>query len=240
MLAVPIDGLEVSWANVPETALRDSKLPVLYDLWKDVYYKENLSNFPCPRCKTGQLVLKEDTLSILEPTYSKNEQLVDGSEFHWIVERFIGFLQCNNNVCGEFSASNGNVTINYDEYDGGYTRELHVNNINPAPPIISLPDKLPRLVRQEIEKSFSLFWNDKGACANSLRKSVERLLDDFKIPSTKMNKKGEDCLIPLNKRIEEFKKVDPEHSDALDALKFIGNIGSHEVTVSLKKTLAGC
>jgi hypothetical protein len=49
------------------------------------------------------------------------------------------------------------------------------------------------------------------------------VLDDFKIPSTKAS----GGFLTLNDRIQQFKKIDPDHAETFDALRFVGNVGTH-------------
>jgi hypothetical protein len=93
----------------------------------------------------------------------------------------------------------------------------------PSPPIITLPSELPDDVESEAEAAFKLFWSDLGASASRLRTSVERVLDHFNIPATKAG----GGFLTLNDRIKEFKKIDTDHADTFDALRHVGNVGTH-------------
>ena len=109
-----------------------------------------------------------------------------------------------------------------EDGDWGYEQLLRPRAMFPGPPIIALPSELPSDVRREAETSFQLF-RDLGASASRLRTSVERVLDHFKIPSTKAG----GGFLTLNDRIKEFKKNDPDHGDTFDALRHVGNVGTH-------------
>jgi hypothetical protein len=86
----------------------------------------------------------------------------------------------------------------------------------PAPPIIDIPPETPATVRNEIELSFELFWVDPGACANRLRISVERIMDNANVAGTS-----------LAERISLYDARDL-HGETLHALRIVGNLGSHE------------
>src|SRR5690606_15653575 len=70
----------------------------------------------------------------------------------------------------------------------------------------------------ELLKAFSLFWSSPSACANSLRKTVERIID-FKAGKSKLR---------LHDRIENLNSSNSELKDFLMATKWIGNDGSHD------------
>jgi hypothetical protein len=100
---------------------------------------------------------------------------------------------------------------------------LRPHSVYPGLPIIALPSEVPLEVQGETEAAFQLFWSDLGASASRLRTSVERVLDHFKIPRTKAG----GGYLTLNDRIKEFKKIDPAHADTFDALRHVGNVGTH-------------
>ena len=86
---------------------------------------------------------------------------------------------------------------------------------------------VPKSVKIELKKAFSLFWSDTGSCANRLRAAVEALLTDRKVPRLTINKKGKRERISLHARIEKFKQVDANSANYLLAIKWLGNAGSH-------------
>jgi hypothetical protein len=96
----------------------------------------------------------------------------------------------------------------------------------PAPPLATVPSGTPDELVKEFETAFSLFWIDLGSCANRLRIIVEKILDHQQVPAGN-----------LSNRITAFKAAEPEHADTFDALRFVGNIGSHEGAVSRKAIL---
>jgi len=92
--------------------------------------------------------------------------------------------------------------------------------MHPAPPLATIPEATPDNVAVELQTAFSLFWVDLGSCANRLRISVERIMDEFGIPSGR-----------LFDRIQSFQHADPDHAVTFDALRHVGNVGSHDGVV---------
>lgn len=103
-----------------------------------------------------------------------------------------------------------------------------------APPIFSIPDQCPNVVIRELGQAFALVWADVGSSGNRLRSAVEALLDDQKVPRRKLNKtKRKMRPLNLHERINEFRKKQPEAADLLEAVKWLGNAGSHASLMKL-------
>jgi Domain of unknown function (DUF4145) len=117
---------------------------------------------------------------------------------------FVCGLECDS--CGQLVAVQG-----YERKSGRIPKAMC-----PAPPIICAPAKTPSNVTRELELAFSLFWVDLGACANKLRISVERVLDYFRITGG-----------TLANRVARFQAVDAGQAKTFDALRQVGNVGSH-------------
>jgi hypothetical protein len=84
--------------------------------------------------------------------------------------------------------------------------------------MIDCPAEAPETAKRALESACTLFWADLGSCANKLRISVERTLDEVDIPETRN----------LNERIKAFEKIDPEHGQSFHALRQLGNVGIHQ------------
>lgn len=197
------------------------------DLWHTTFSRHLFPAFPCPRCEEGAMQFEPSSLKIVEPHYSSFAHGMDGWEPDWIEERFSATMLCTVSKCGEVVNISGDTVIAEvvdDNSDWSYEQQLRPKAVFPGLPIIFVHEDVPAEVSDEIEVSFSLFWMDLGACASRLRTSVERILDDFKIPAVKAG----GGFLPLNDRIKEFKKIDPTHAETFDALRHVGNVGTHE------------
>ena len=95
----------------------------------------------------------------------------------------------------------------------------------PTLPIIDIPEGVPELIKKELETSFELYWINESACANSLRKVLELVMDDKGVEQNRI----------LHHRIKKFKATENE---MLIAIKEIGNAGSHG-TVTREYVLQG-
>ena len=201
------------------------------DLWAGAYARATFPKFACPRCTSGRLTPDSVGLFVQEPAYSKANGRHPDWEPDWDIERFSMRLMCDHAECGEIAHITGDTTIAeyYDDDRDNWSliSLLRPRSFFPAPPIIEIPKEVPPPVKDEICKSFELFWADLGASANRLGVSVQVLLDHFKIPRTGIDKKGKPMRLDLNARIALFEKSDKEHAPTLTALRMIGNLGSH-------------
>ncbi|MGF6901888.1 DUF4145 domain-containing protein [Paraburkholderia sp. GAS348] len=211
------------------------------ELWSGEYSRNELPRFSCPRCGSGRLAQAADSLSVVEPEYSKTQAQHPDWEPDWDVERFNLKLLCDNSGCAEVVCVVGDTTISeyYDEELNSWALVslLRPRAFFPAPPMMALPKEMPREVEAQIEKSFELYWTDFSSCANRLRVSVELLLDYFKVSRSAINVKAKSVQLDLNARINLFAKIEPEHAPTLTALRMIGNLGSHGDEVSREALL---
>lgn len=86
--------------------------------------------------------------------------------------------------------------------------------------------RYPKILKDELIASFSLFFSDSAGCANRIRTCVELLLTDRGV-SRFSKSAGKRKRISLHDRIVKFSQREPVISDRLLAIKWIGNAGSH-------------
>lgn len=215
-------------------------MPVDITLWVDSFSDLSIPIWPCPRCLHGRILRSEKSVRTIEPKYSKDARSHDAWEPEWITERFVAVLKCDNPKCGEIVVVSGETQIvgeEDEEHGFVYVSQLVPKSIFPAPRIIDVPKETPSQVKREIELAFQLYWSDLGASANRLRSSVERMLDEFGIAKT-ITTGGKKRFRPLASRIDLFAHQKPAFKDSLDALRHVGNLGTHAV-VDRPSLLAG-
>ncbi|ARP65495.1 hypothetical protein A9K65_020565 [Mesorhizobium sp. WSM1497] len=109
----------------------------------------------------------------------------------------------------------------------------------PAPPVFPLSPKLSKECAAHLRKAFELLWVDPASCANRIRIFLERLLDQFEVPYMGVNNKGRDYDMTLAQRIEYLEDKKPGHKDAFNAMRNVGNFGSHQGKAKFE-TLINC
>ena len=103
------------------------------------------------------------------------------------------------------------------EYEESEEESFRIEYVSPSPPLIAIPKNCPTTIKEELEKAFVASWGDFWAAANHARSCVEKLLDYLDAPEARN----------LHCRIKNYTKRDPQCGEALLAIKYIGNAGSH-------------
>lgn len=215
---------------------------------KELWLRPNLSvdNCPewsCPTCKNGHLTLAKEDLLFEETTESKSSHNDPEWEPYWISYMFSAVLRCNNSKCRDIVSTCGKGYVEesmmpIDDNEWAYVANDYFIPEHFSPPlaIFQIVDSCPDSVKKEIVNSFSLFFSDTNSCSNKIRIAVELILNDLKIPKTKIVKSRRKRL-SLHERIIRFGSSYPKLANALLAIKWIGNAGSHTDTVDKQDLL---
>lgn len=200
------------------------------DLWGRSFPDDDIPAYPCPECDRGTLRYAPKSRREMTGDNWKQalqEGLIDPTD---VVARFHLFLQCSIDKCGSVVSVHGDSQLTEREaWDHQQDRFFHVltpHGMDPAPPLATVPESTPEPLKNEFATAFALFWIDLGACANRLRIIVEKILDHQGVTAG-----------VLARRIEAYKGAQPGHADTFDALRFVGNIGSHEGEASREAVL---
>jgi hypothetical protein len=193
-------------------------------------FRNSLPSWTCSVCQNGSLVHIEKTEHVIETGPSINIH----SEDWWGPDmrefRFTQMFECSNKKCKDIATVCGEVRT--DVYQtppvGDYVEDkIYIPLfVNPPPLVFGLPDELSEKIRFMIQKSFQMFWSDIDACANQIRKVVEEILSDQKVPRSR-RAEGKLQRIPLHDRIDAYQKLNHQISEFFMALKWVGNARSH-------------
>lgn len=189
--------------------------PISWDEWTTIV---------CPHCGDG-------TLNIGVPDhhpdpYYKSDywHTVSGdpNEIHGI---FSALLTCNAKSCGHVTIVIGDFTVDEVRHrnDPDFEEKYTIRGFHPPVTVVGITDSVPESVRVELARIGGLVWSDPGAATTAMRASVERVLDDQGIDA----KTSKGRYRPLRQRIEEFTKLKPEIGSLLEAIKNVGNEGTH-------------
>ena len=188
--------------------------------------------YPCPSCTDGRLRLKDGSYVCHETDRSKRFHKLDDWEPEWTEERFIAFLVCDEASCGEMVVVAGDTDVfpaHDDEWGHVLETVLRPLSMLPPPPIFPISQALPESVKKELRLAFQLYWADRGACVSRLRTSLEAALDQKKIATQGVTKKGKPYRLSLSERINLFEQQfgDADNAESMHALRTIGNLGTH-------------
>lgn len=210
---------------------------IVLDGWID---EDDWPRVPCPTCNSGYLTERE--LKSFADASSTADQRHPSWEPDWLVGSFSGVMRCDNSDCREpvVVAGEWQVVINEGDPSRGQYGELYrVRFVRPALKLIELPPRTPAKVRQGIDGASALLWASPSAAANRLRVAVEDLLTAKKVNKTVLTARGRRKRLTAHQRIDLFRQTHPDVADALEAVKWIGNDGSHDEGLTASQVLDG-
>ena len=108
----------------------------------------------------------------------------------------------------------------------------------PALQIIVLPVNTPSAVAERVAEAATVLWADPSAAANRLRLAIEELLTALRVRRTQIIH-GKRSLLPTRQRIAAYKAKNMRVGEILEAVKWIGNQGSHESDLTVTQVLVG-
>lgn len=206
------------------------------DLWSESFYTEEWPKWPCPQCR-------EKSLQPVKESF-KSHELASSIEFHhhedwdcnWYSGAFHSELKCINSGCGETVYVTGEKKIKLTIEDSSDFGDVEIERETiypkycyPALHLFDIPENTPWDIESAIINAFALFWSDKSACGNSIRKVVELILNDKRVGKMRKTKAGKWIYLKLDERIKKFEIKNKDAADTLMAIKWIGNVGSHEI-----------
>ena len=210
-------------------------------LLDDWVQKSTWPHVACPACGIGYLA--PDSFITVQSAASSRAQDHEGWEPEWIHGTFHGTLRCGVPRCGEPVSIAGDYKVDavlaagggwYGQYDDYFRLRFAI----PAPPLLIAPSKTPESVRLAVRAASALLWTDPAAAGNRLRFAIEELLTAEGMRRF-INKNGRRTRLTTHARIMEFQKCETAAGDALMAVKWIGNEGSHADALTASDVIDG-
>lgn len=200
------------------------------------FSKSDLPTWPCPSCGAGRLRVDESSISAKATADSVAAQDHDAWDADWTNLRFVALAICGNADCLEVATLSGSggvrvISRSYD-YEEFYTPE----HFTPSPLLINIPAACSSEVKAELKMAFATAWGDAAAASSHIRTAVERLLDQLRVPKLSRAGKGRRRLT-LHNRIALLAGRDPDVSELLLAVKWIGNAGVHSGALSKQEVM---
>lgn len=121
-----------------------------------------------------------------------------------------------------------------------WTYALQPRFFCPSLAIIALSSRYPHELQAELNAAFAVYWCDVNACLNHIRNAIELLLTNIGVARKRFDSAKRKWLrLELSSRID---KLPPRYRglrDALHALRWLGNAGSHPGVVTRDDALDG-
>ena len=205
--------------------------------WSPSNIKEG--GFPCPHCTVGSIHLDDKSVSQEETPASKEGHGHPAWEPEWIEATFTCAFRCGNPNCKGVVFAIGKVSVSSwrTEDEEGTDESLTPQYFTPPLRMISVPSEASVAVRDDVDGAFALYWADPGAASNRIRAAAERLLTDLGVSRFVTSKSRKRRFLALSERIHRLRDARPEIASQLDAIKFVGNEGSHARAVTREDVL---
>jgi hypothetical protein len=194
----------------------------------------------CPVCRVGHLVV--DHISNVLSARSANSRDDEDWDPEWEFGFFHGTLRCQRRGCREVVIVAGEMKTDLLPDDGRYATYGPFHRLQfavPALPIVDLPPECPSRIRELMDGCSQVLWSDPPAAANRLRFAVEELFTLQRINRYTVRNHRRTRL-SAHARILLLKKAKPEGvGETLEAVKWIGNQGSHDDKLTIIDVLDG-
>ncbi|KQM58177.1 hypothetical protein ASE64_11590 [Agreia sp. Leaf210] len=156
---------------------------------------------------------------------------------------YSGNLLCDNARCLQRVAMLGDWRYWINEGDpkyGQFGAMYKIRQVHPPLRLIAVPDRAPDEVKSAISTASSAIWISPSLAANQLRQAVEDLLTAKRVRRTSIKATtGKRNRLNLHTRIREYAAKEPKIAEALEAVKWIGNSGSHDDKLTVAEVLVG-
>ncbi|STX39008.1 DUF4145 domain-containing protein [Legionella feeleii] len=196
-------------------------------LWLNPIQENHFPNWICSHCTIGVYELMPEHFFYVENADTLAEKNKPYFGYEEVCYRFSAVLKCNNKKCNETAilTGTGGIDLCSWEDNNGSDSELitffYPEYCCPPPLIFRIPEQAPKQIKHLLLSSFSIFFADPCNVANKLRCCLEEMLEVEKIPQTRK-------LYKLSSRLNLLcEKYSISSTDYLDAIRFIGDGGSH-------------
>lgn len=206
--------------------------------------RDTWPSVPCHECGRGLVHLKGNLHTVTdEPSQIALERANAGlGPREELSGHASGTLVCTNPSCKNQHLVSGEwkELVDFDEaaWRDVYVDHILVKLIAPTLPIIAIPPATPAKVTAAIHAASDVIWLNPSAAANQLRQAIEEILNHKKVRRTPVKKGGKPYLT-THQRISLYRGTNKDVADTLEAVKWIGNSGSHESTLTIAGVLEG-
>jgi hypothetical protein len=155
------------------------------ELWLQSLSKDHCPAWPCPICGKGTIALAAKSLIHRETVESKKARGHEAWDPDWIRYVFSAWAECTHPSCKQkFSLiGSGSVGPEWDDMGNENWEDYFLPKCcYPMPHIISLPNKCPEQVADELKASFSVYWLSRESCAGRIRSALEKLMNYVGVP----------------------------------------------------------
>ena len=199
---------------------------------------ENFPYLPCTLCGIDYLI--PTTQSFVRINSIKSAEIINDPEADstWDFGHFNGVIACRNSECLARHVISGSYRIEENcppnEGEDEYLILYAAKYLRPAFNLLSrvIPINTPEEVKQAILEAEKVLLTDPNAAGNRLRLAIEEVLTHYGINRFKIEKRKR-VRLTTHQRLVDFKHYEGSVADIFMAVKWIGNQGSHEDSLTV-------
>jgi hypothetical protein len=211
-------------------------MPVNRSNLQDSFTKQRSPAWPCPTCNAGHLRLDKESVSAKATADSVAAQDHPAWDPDWTALRFVALAVCDNTDCLEVATIKGKGGLQPIGQSYDYQEFYAPEHFDPSPLLIRIPEQCNSDVKSELKMAFAHAWGDPTSSSAHIRTAVERLLDQLRIQKS-VAAKGKRQRLTLHKRIDLLSARNPDASELLLAVKWIGNAGVHSAALTQQEVI---
>lgn len=205
-----LDHNSVSSREIPKKTLEESRK---YQKEKEIF--ENSQKALSEKSKSNESGIIQ-LFSILTLASKEFNNPLNGSPS--ILNCFFACQSCKQSVSASGIALKSEKVFNND----GEEASLYIKfeHFYPSLVIFPISQYVPKLISDELLDAFKYFHFDPPSSAAKLRRAIERFCDDQGLEGNN-----------LNRKVQNLAKTYPQEAMYLEALKLVGNEGTHGTNV---------
>jgi hypothetical protein len=201
-----------------------------YKLTQPIYENAWPPVIKCPNCTSGVCTLEVREIDCKESAKSLSLKHERFHEPEWLSGNFSAGFKCASSACSESLVIIGSWSVE-ETYDdalmrdnpGPYERVIVIEYVNPTLNLVGeFSGSIPPEVLTRVMEASKLLWADPRPAGTRIRLAIEDLLTALDVLPNKRT----------DRRSRDFASVNRPASEALMAIKWIGNDAKHEANLN--------
>lgn len=198
------------------------------DYFEIAFAQSNFPKYDCPSCRNSELEVTNFTST--ENGNTKRNNSDRDWDFEWDEHVFSATLECKKCKETVFCAGDGFVDEDFDEDGEENFRRYHFVSYRPkfffpSLKFLDFPVATPKEVQGSINTACAMYHSYPASACNALRIAAEDILTTLGVPEPEAGEYSS-----LAKRSKELPE-DSQERLLLDAIRWLGNDGSHSKTL---------
>lgn len=195
------------------------------------FTRDDFSKYKCSVCQHGHLKLSEEFF--VESQVTKMLRGIPDWKPEFNNGLFHVVLVCTIETCKEKTVCLGEYSSKEEGFliDGKFHQEeqpiFEPKFFFPNLVLFDIPKSIPKEILTILNESFGLFFCNPSSAANMVRIALEETLDRLKV-RTYSSRTGKRKKLLLHQRLDYLPERYSEEKYLFEAIKWLGNTGSHE------------